>query len=424
MSTNSTNSSDKTVADYSFFDQAVQSDPYEFYEKMHKECPVYEIPGMGAYMVTKYDDLRQVLKDTVAFSSDSRRATQGSMQAAGIMEKYHAGLAERGWAHVQTLQRTDPPEHSRYRKLLDRVFTGKRVRAMEPYIDSVANELIDKFADSGSCEFIDDFAMPMPGIIIAEQLGLDRRDVKTFKKWADAMLAGSGMPMTEEQMLATLETELEAQHFLAEVFEERRKNPTDDLMSGLVHAHGDDEEPLSMHELQNLMHQLITGGYETTQSAIAHGMWLLVRQPELQGLLRDEPEKMKKFIEESLRWESPVQGLSRVTTKDIELNGTTIPANSPVIVRYGAANRDEEMFECPHKFDIDRKNSGAHMAFGSGAHFCVGAMLARQEMASSFKAIINRMGDIKLAQPLADPVHEPSMFFLPIKHMHLSFDKR
>ena len=213
----STNKRDKTVADYSFFDQAVQSDPYEFYEKMHRECPVYEIPGMGAYMVTKYDDLRHVLKDTVAFSSDSRRATQGSMQAAGIMEQYHAGLAERGWSHVQTLQRTDPPEHSRYRKLLDRVFTGKRVREMEPYIDGVSNELIDKFIDSGSCEFIDDFAMPMPGIIIAEQLGLDRRDVKTFKKWADAMLAGSGMPMTEEQMRATLETELEAQHFLAEI---------------------------------------------------------------------------------------------------------------------------------------------------------------------------------------------------------------
>jgi len=179
-----------------------------------------------------------------------------------------------------------------------------------------------------------------------------------------------------------------------------------------------------MHELQNLMHQLITSGYETTQSAIAHGMWLLVRQPELQDMLRNEQEKMKKFIEESQRWESPVQGLARTTTREIELNGTTIPANSPVIVRYGAANRDAEMFECPHKFDIDRKNAGAHMAFGSGAHFCVGAMLARQEMASSFTALLNRMDDIKLAQPLADLVHEPSMFFLPIKHMHLAFNKR
>jgi len=144
----------------------------------------------------------------------------------------------------------------------------------------------------------------------------------------------------------------------------------------------------------------------------------------LQDMLRNEPEKMKKFIEESQRWESPVQGLARTTTREIELNGTTIPANSPVIVRYGAANRDAEMFECPHKFDIDRKNAGAHMAFGSGAHFCVGAMLARQEMASSFTALLNRMDDIKLAQPLADLVHEPSMFFLPIKHMHLAFNKR
>jgi len=420
----STQDENKTLADYNFLEPATQSDPYDFCEKAHNECPVYEIPGMGIYMVTKYDDLRQVLKDTEAFSSDNSRGAGASMQASGVMAQYHQGLAERGWSHVSTLQRTDPPIHSRYRKLLDRVFTGKRVRGMVDYIDGVAHELIDNFIDKGSCDFIDDFAMPMPGIIIAEQLGLDRKDVKTFKQWADAMLAGSGMPMDEKQMRATLEIELEAQHFLAEVFEERCKNPTDDLMSGLVHAHGDDEEPLTMHELQNLMHQLITSGYETTQSAIAHGMWLLVRQPELQDMLRNEPEKMKKFIEESQRWESPVQGLARTTTREIELNGTTIPANSPVIVRYGAANRDAEMFECPHKFDIDRKNAGAHMAFGSGAHFCVGAMLARQEMASSFTALLNRMDDIKLAQPLADLVHEPSMFFLPIKHMHLAFNKR
>lgn len=419
----STAAKKRTVEEYSLLDPQVQSDPYPFYEQLHHDCPVYRMPETGMYMITKYDDLRHALIDTEEFSSDARLASTEGLQG-GLGKVYQDILAERGWGHVQTLQRTDPPEHSRYRKLLDRVFTGKRVRGMVDYIDGVTDELIDGFVDKGECEFIDEFAMPMPGIIIAEQLGLERKDVKKFKKWADAMLAMAIVPMNEEQVRATAEIELEAQHFLADMFEDRRANPQDDIISGLVHAHGDDEEPLSVHELQNLMHQLITGGFETTQSAIAHSMWLLVRQPELQDQLRGDEKKIKRFIEEQLRWESPVQGLSRMTTKDVEIGGTTIPAKSVVIVRYGAANRDEEKFECPHKFDLDRKNAGSHLAFGSGAHFCVGAMLARQEMTSSVRLLLDRMENIKLAKELPYPAHQPSLFFLPIKEMHLSFDAR
>ncbi|MBI1179024.1 MAG: cytochrome P450 [Alphaproteobacteria bacterium] len=413
----------KPIGDYSLLDPEVQSDPYGFYERLHRECPVYRMPETGMYVITRYGDLRDALKDTGRFSSDTRLAAGDGLQGA-LGKLYQDILSERGWGHVQTLQRTDPPEHSRYRKLLDRVFTAKRVREMAPYIDGVVNELIDRFADAGECEFIGDFAMPMPGIIIAEQLGLDRAEVKTFKKWADAMLAMATKRMTEAEIRAVADTELEAQHFLHGVMEARRAEPGDDLISALVHAHGEDEAPLSMHELQNLMHQLITGGFETTQSAIAHAMWLLVRQPELQDALRRDPGKIKNFVEESLRWESPVQGLARVTTCDVEMGGTTIPAGSLVIVRYGAANRDADKFECPHLFDLERRNAGSHLAFGSGAHFCVGAMLARQEITASISLLLDRLENIRLARGLPHPVHESSLFFLPIKEMHLTFDGR
>ncbi len=411
----------KTVSDYSMLDHATQSDPYEFYALLHEECPVYHMPETGFYMVTKYEDMRRVLKDTDIFTSDVRRTV--GLQGDGNTNIYQEILADRGWSHVQTLQRTDPPEHTRYRKLLDRVFTAKRVRGMLPYIEDVTNELIDGWIDDGEVEFISKFAMPQPGIIIAEQLGLDRSQVGTFKKWADAMLATAIKPLTEAQIRATAEIELEAQHFFAKVFEDRRTNPTDDLMSGFVHAHGDDEEPLTMHELQNLMHQLITGGFETTQSALAHSMWLLLRHPELQTRLRDDPSLIKNFVEEALRFESPVQGLSRMTTQDVDIGGITIPANSMVVVRYGAANRDPDKFECPHQFDLDRKNAGAHIAFGMGAHFCVGAMLARQEMISAVTHIVRRMENIRLAKEMSDPVHDTSLFFLPIREMYLAFDK-
>ncbi len=195
-------------------------------------------------------------------------------------------------------------------------------------------------------------------------------------------------------------------------------------MSALVHAHGDDEEPLNMHELQNLMHQLITGGFETTQSALNHGLWALIRFPEIANKLHENESLMKPFVEEVLRWESPVQFLMRQATKDVEISGTLIPEGSLVMVGYGPANRDESKFKCPHEFDITREGVGAHLAFGSGAHFCPGALLARQEMMSSFKYIIERMNNIELSRPLPSPVHNFSMFFMPMHDFYIKFDKR
>lgn len=411
----------RSIADYSLLDNRVQSSPFEFYDLLHRECPVYRMPETGFYIVTKYEDAREVLRDTDSYSS----VVLGMKELLGPgAELYQQILRERGWEHVHVLHRSDPPAHSHYRKLVDRVFTAKRVRDLTPRIDAVANELIDRFIDRGECEFVSEFSLPMPAIVLAEQLGLDKSEVGRFKTWAETMLATSNRLMSEEELRATADIELEAQHYLAALFEERRQNPTGDLISGLVHAHLKGEEPLSMHELQNIMHQLITGGFETTTSAIAHGLWLLIRHPDQMERLRNDRSLMKNFVEEVLRIESPVQGLMRRTAREVELNGVTISAESVVIVRYGAANRDPEKFVCPHLFDIARENAGAQLAFGSGPHFCVGAMLARQEMASSFSAILDRMDDIALARPLSDPPHLPSLNFMTLRELPIRFRKR
>ena len=333
----------RSLADFSYLDPNVNSDPWAFFETLQKESPVYQMPETGAFIVSKYDDLRRVLKDHESFSSDVRVASMRGNQDLQQQILVDGG----GWAHVQTLQRTDPPEHGRYRKLLDRVFTIKRVREMTPYIEQVADQLIDNWIDAGECEFNNDFAMPMPGIIIAEQLGLGRDEITRFKRWADAMLgvAATAMP-TETDIRRNAEIELEAQLYLADVFEDRRRNPQEDLMSALVHAHGDDETPLSMPELQNLMHQLITGGFETTQTAIDHGMWTLIRFPELVQQLRRDEALLKPFVEEVLRWESPVRFLARRAAKEVTLSGTTIPKDAMVLVGYAPANRDEAKFAC------------------------------------------------------------------------------
>ena len=410
----------KTLSEFSMLDPHVNSEPWDMYAEIHKECPVYQMPETGAFLVTKYDDLRQVLRDPETFSSDVRVASMGQFE-----ELQRSILVEGGgWEHVQTLQRTDPPEHGRYRRLIDRVFTIKRVRELTPRIDQVVSELIDNFIEKGECDFNDEFAMRMPGIIIAEQLGLDHGQVSTFKKWADAMLGASRSAVAgEEEIRENAKIELEAQLFFAKIFEERRTAPQNDLMSAFVHSQTEDEDPLSMHELQNMMHQLITGGFETTQSAINHGMWALIRYPELVVKLKEDASLLKPFIEEVLRWEAPVQFLARRATKDVELNGTLIPKDSMILVGYGPASRDESKFACPHQFDIERSNVGAHLAFGSGGHFCPGALLARQEMMSSFSGLIQRLDNIELARPLPAPVHNFSLFFLPMKEFHVKFTK-
>jgi len=412
--------STKLLSEYSLLDPAVQADPFEFYAKLHKECPVYRMPETGMYVVTRFEDLAHVLRTPKDFSSDIRSEV-GLQDDANLHQEI---IKAQGWVHTPTLQRTDPPVHTRYRKLLNKVFTGKRMKDLAPSIDALCNQLIDNFIDRGRCEFIDEFALAFPGTIIAEQIGLDPGDLHRFKRWADAMLAPATRILSPEETREAAEIEVEAQHYLAKVFEQRRAEPKDDIISGLVHAHADGEPPLTMNELQSLMHQLITGGYETTTSALAHGMWMIIRYPEQADKVRQDPGLLNNFVEESLRFESPVQGLARQTTRDVELAGTVIPKGSMVLVRYGAANRDEAKFPDAGTFDVTREKAVTHMAFGMGVHSCVGALLARQELRSAYGALLSRMDDIELEIPLPDPVTQPSLFFIPIKEMHLKFRKR
>ena len=302
--------------DHTMLDPVIQDDPWDFYQELHEQCPVFPMPEIGAVMVTRYEDVRYVLTNPDLFSSSGRGGGAKKGLQVDNARRYQEILRERGWGHVETLQRTDPPIHTDYRRLVAKAFLPRRIADMAPHIDDVTRTLIDGLIDRGECEFNLDFAMPLPGIIIAEELGLDSSEIHRFNRWAGAMLALAMRPLTDAEVLETVEIELEAQHHLAAVFEARRTDPTDDLISTLVHAHEDEDgvEPLTVAELQNLMHQLVTGGFETTTSALNHGMWLLTRYPDVQERVRRDLSLIPRFIEEVLRYESPVQGLARRAT--------------------------------------------------------------------------------------------------------------
>jgi cytochrome P450 len=411
----------RPLAETSLLDAAVLADPWDLYARLQAEAPVYQMPETGIYVITRYEDVMTVVRDTATYSNVilAMEALQGDNG-----RRYQQMLREKGWQHVHVLHRTDPPVHATHRRLVDRVFTAERVRALVPQVEALAHELVDRFAARGECELIKDFALPLPGMILGEQLGLDKHEFARFQSWALAMLATSNEIMDEARLREVADIELDAQHYLAAIFENRRAQPTGDLISDLVHAAREGEAPFTMHELQNLLNQLITGGYETTTSAIAHGLWLLIQHPDQYVKLRENPALLKRFVEETLRIESPVQGLMRTVTRDTTLAGVALKAGDTVLVRYGAANQDPGKFPCPRAFDIERSNAGSHLAFGAGIHACLGQQLARQEIQTGIKVLLERLENFEISGQMPAPPYVYSLNFRPLKQLPLRFTTR
>ena len=411
----------KRLEDYSLLDPQVHACPYPFFQQLRNECPVYQMPETGTYMITRYDDIRAIKRNWEDFTSNITVQERGKARMA-LMQQHDEILQNYGWDNVQTLQRTDPPQHSRWRQLIDRTFTASRVKTMVPYIDSMVHELVDEWIDDGECDFVSQFAIPLPCKVIADQLGVDKNNFWKLKAWSDAMLEPTSPTCADERVIECAHLVVEAQHYFYKVFEDRRKDPKDDIMSTLVQADMGDEPPLTMPELRKRLSK--TGGNETTTSAISHALWNLIKFPDQMAALRADRSLVKNFVEETLRFETPVLGLARKTTRDVEVSGTPIPEGSMVVLTYAAANRDEEKFDGGEVMDITRKNAGAHIAFGMGAHFCPGAMLARQEILSTFEILLDRLDDIQLAQPLPADSHQPSLFLHQMKALPVTFTKR
>jgi len=409
------------IIESSLLDPEVAACPFTHYAELREKAPTYRMPETGFFVVSRYEDLKEVLSDHETYSNDIQIEQLAGESVAHLGRMYDEKLAELGWGHVQTLQRTDPPTHSRYRRLLNRALNPPTVKAMMPGVERISDELIDAFIDRGSCEFIADFAFPLPGKVIAEQIGLDDSQIATFKTWADAMLApAQGLLTDEESVRHYAGLEAEAQHYLAGVFEERRTSPTDDMLTAMVAPPEEGDEPFTMHELQNLMNQLITGGYTTTADAIGNAMLLLIEHPDQMALLRSDRSLLRNFADEVMRHSSSVQGLFRCTTRDVTLNGVDIPANSIIHIRYGAANHDPEMFPDAGRFDITRENANKHLGFSRGPHFCVGQPLAVQEIVVAFDSLLDRMDNIALADG-ATIERAPGFFLYSLTSLPITF---
>ena len=404
-------------AKLNFADPQVMECPYPLYKKLRNEAPAYFVEEAGFWIISRYDDCLAAVKNPKVFSS------MMGFRPGAVPEEVTRIFNEEGFGALpDTLVSNDPPSHTRYRKLVDRTFTAGRVRQMEDYMGEVVTQLIDDFIGHGRLKVMHDFAIPVPMYVIADQLGVPRSDRDKFKQWSDAAVAPLGLLISDERKIECAKLAVEMHHYFAKVFADRRENPRDDIISDLVTKEVDGK-PLDTPELLSVLDQLLVAGNETTTSAIGASVVRLAQEPELVERLAAEPEKCNNFAEEILRHESPVQGLFRMTTEDAEIGGTTIPKGSLVNLRYGSANRDEEKYDCPADFDVDRKNASSHLAFGAGIHHCIGAQLARREIAIAVRELTGRLKDIRLAEP--DKLsHTPSVILRGLNEFEIEFSKR
>jgi cytochrome P450 len=413
--------------DFNLLEDETRECPFKYFETIRLlDKPVYFMRELGAFHVSRYEDVRYIKKHPELFSNDTHKYGARQSASRSVAESYRA---EHGWERVSTLQRTDPPVHSKYRNLINHAFTPKRVKTMTSYIETVVNDLVDSFITKGQCDFMRDFAIPLPCTVIADQLGVPRDMIWELKKWSDAMLAPGGGFTNEEKALECAKQVVDAQQFFAQVIAERKSEPRDDIISTLANTNVRDtndgpEIKLNMYELMDLLDQLLTGGNETTTNAIGSALMLLLQRPSDMARLQNDPSQIRNFIEESLRYETPVMHLWRVAVENTELSGVSIPKGSSVAIGYASANRDEKVFEEGELFDIDRQKAGAHLAFGSGPHHCPGAPLARQEMFSAFTILLHRLDKIRVADPDEQFLHAPSSFLRGLARLDLKFEIR
>jgi hypothetical protein len=359
------------------------------YHALREQDPVHWSDLMEAWVLTRYDDVLFALRDP-RFSADRRRGRSRFAQMA--QQRLEAQRGPLGRAN--TMLTSDPPDHTRLRGLVSKAFTPRRVDALRSRIQEVVDELLDRAQAKGEMDVIWDLGYPLPVIVIAEMLGVapERRD--DFKRWSDDIVATLAGPLVSEEALerAMKSSEEMAEYFRA-VIAERRREPRDDLLSGLIAAE-ERGEVLSEEELLATCILLLAAGNETTTNLIGNGMLALLRNPEQMERLRARPELVDSAVEEFLRFDGPVHGTGRVALEELEIGGQTVEEGRIVFTLVAAANRDPSQFPAPDTLDVGR-DPNPHVAFGYGIHYCLGAPLARAEGQIAFRSLLERAPQIR-----------------------------
>ncbi|MDG2277932.1 MAG: cytochrome P450 [Pseudomonadales bacterium] len=406
-------------------------DPYPAYKEKRDEQPVHFEESMNIHVVTRYDLVREAIRDTATYSSQYDQFLAASQiiafeQAAPEVQQQLTAVNAKMVVTPPTMLTLDEPDHTRYRSLVNQLFTASQVRLSEPTVQAVVDENAERMFARDHAEYMSEFAFPVPLKIIGDRLGIPENERTFFDRAATDAASGLRLtPLSGEQMIARAQTAVDLQQFLIGIVEARRQTPQEDMITILANAKLEGEDRLLTHgECLSVLNQFLVAGHETTSSAFGWGMLLLCRNPVVQDEMRGNDKLIKTFVEEILRLEAPVQGLPRLVTKDTELGGFPLRAGELVMLRYGAANRDERQFEAPDSLDIHRAKAGAQLAFGAGVHFCIGAPLARQELNLGFKKLLALGCDFRLEANTPEPVAEASFILRNLPELRIQYRAR
>jgi cholest-4-en-3-one 26-monooxygenase len=381
--------------------------PHEWFTQLRRHAPVYRHPepsGPGFWVITKHADVEAVGRDPHTYSSDQDRG--------GVIGLEDEQL-EVDFEGAKIMLMMDPPEHSRHRKLVNRGFTPRMINALEPHIRELAVGVLERAIAKGKCDFVVDVAAELPLQAIAELIGVPMEERHKIFDWSNRMV-GSEDPEYSVSLDRANEARIEMFLYANQLAERRRSEPRDDIVSTLLASEVDGDQ-LSEMEFNLFFMLLSVAGNETTRNAITHGLNGFLEHPEQYDKLVQDPSALiGTTTEEILRWASPVMYFRRNVTCDTELRGVPLSAGDKVSIWYVSANRDEDVFDDPFRFDIER-TPNEHLAFGGGGpHFCLGASLARMEIRVLFEELARR---VPVLRPLGAPDRLRSNFIGGIKHL-------
>lgn len=377
------------IAEYDPRDPDVIDDPIPVLTALQKTDPVHWSERLNGWVITGYDDARRILTDD-GISAD--RLTPFYEHQSEAMQKRISELIRylNTWVAFK-----DPPEHTRLRTLMNKVFTRRAVRELRPAIETAVDRLLDTMRDRDEVDFIQAFAYPLPAAVIMNMLGLPQEDTEQLKDWSNKMQLFIGSATTSSDKYALAERgAIEMAEYFRNVILEREKNLGDDMISKLLTIR-DADEALTEDEVIGTSMLFLFGGHETTTNLIGNGVRALLSHPEELAKLKADPGLIRRAVEEILRYDGPTGATVRVVSKDHELHGRRLRKGQRVFVMINAANHDDRVFATPSAFDIER-DPNPHLTFNYGAHFCLGAPLARLEGEIAFQHLIERFPDMRL----------------------------
>ncbi|MFJ8140539.1 cytochrome P450 [Streptomyces sp. NPDC096013] len=382
------------------WDPAFVSDPYPAYAELRERGRVTYYAPTDQWLVPRHADVSALLRDRRLGRTYQHRFTHedfGRTAPPPEHEPFHT-LNDHGMLDLE------PPDHTRIRRLVSKAFTPRTVERLKPYVGRLAGELVDGLVAKGGGDLLTDVAEPLPVAVIAEMLGIPESDRAPLRPWSADICGMYELSPSEETAAKAVRASDEFSAYLRELIAARRKNPGDDLISGMIAAHDEDDVRLTEQELVSTAVLLLNAGHEATVNSTVNGWWALFRNPDQLAALRADHSLIPSAVEELMRYDTPLQLFERWVLDEIEIDGTTIPRGAEIAMLFGSANHDPAVFTAPDRLDLTRADN-PHISFSAGIHYCIGAPLARIELAASMGALLEKAPTLRLA---AEPERKPN----------------